>query len=93
MGAIVTGGVGAIGWMADAPIVVVAALYLALLAALIAAGSWSHRRERERERQDAMIEQRVTEAVAALPDDVRRRPVQGMTVGENRRAAGGDPAP
>ena len=104
VGAIVTGGVGAIGWMADAPLVVVAALYLVLLAALIAAGSWSHRREREHERQDAMIEQRVTEAVAALPDSVKRQPAErGITVGEwilrltanvqRQRKAGADPDP
>ena len=79
--------------MADAPLVVVAALWLMLLAALIAAGSWSHRRERERDRerqdamrereharQDAMIEQRVTEAVAALPAHVRQQSVQGVTL-------------
>ena len=81
VGAIVTGGVGVIGWMADAPIVVVAALYLVLLAALIAAGSWSHRHERER--QNAVMQRLVEDAVAALPDDVKRQPAaRGMTVGE-----------
>ena len=76
------GAVTTLVWLAnlyvDAPPWVLIVLVVVFLVALSPLAAWGSRRERAR--QDAVIEQRVTEAVAALPDDVRRQPVQGMTL-------------